>query len=102
MYLLQHEPLGQRSDVLQPTLHGMSGGRLAPPPGLVTDPRFAALARDLHPARCLAPHPGWQRLIAQAQAADGTVHAQALVLAVGLEALAIAVDDAVILAPSAH
>lgn len=80
----------------------MSGRRLAPPPGLIADPRFAALAWDLDPAWSLAPHPGWQRLIAQAQATDGTVHTQALVLAVGLEALAVAVDDAVVLAASAH
>ena len=88
--------------MLKPTLHGVPGGCLAPPPGLIADPRLAALPRDLDPARGLAPHPGWQGLIAQTQAADGAIHAEALVFAVGLKALAIAVNYTVVLTTSAN
>lgn len=76
--------------------------RLAPPPGLVADPLLAALAPHFEPTRVLAPHPGGLRLRAQRHAADGAVHAHALVFAAGLEALTVAVDHAVMLAASSR
>lgn len=72
--------------------------RLASPPRLVADPLVAAAPRDLDPERRPAPDAGGPRLRAQPHAADGAVHAHALVLAAGREALAVAVDDAVVLA----
>lgn len=80
------------------TLYGVPRRRLASPPWLVTDPLLAALPRDFDPAWRLAPHARGLRLCAQPHAADGAVHAHALVLAARREALPIAVDDAVMFA----
>lgn len=80
------------------TLDGVPRRRLASPFRLVADPLLAALTRDFDPARGLAPNARGLRLRAQPHAADGAVHAHALVLAAGREALAVAVDDAVVLA----
>lgn len=76
--------------------------RLASSPGFVADPLLAALSPDLDPARALAPHPGRLGLRAQGHAADGAVHAHALVFTAGLEALPVAVDDAIVLAARPH
>lgn len=81
------------------TLYGVSRRCLAPPSGLIADPLLAALSRDFDPPGRLAPHARRLRLCAQPHAADGAVHANTLVLAAGREALAVAVDDAVVLAP---
>lgn len=80
------------------TLYGVPRRRLASPLRLIADPLLAALPRDFDPARCLAPHARGLRLGAQAHAANGAVHAHALVLAVRREALPVAVDDAVMFA----
>lgn len=80
------------------TLYGVPRRRLASLPWLVTDPLLAALPRDFDPAWCLAPHARGLRLCAQTHAANGAVHAHALVLAARREALPIAVDDAVVFA----
>lgn len=76
--------------------------RLAPPFGLIAYPLLAALAPHFDPARSLAPDARRLRLRAQRHAADGAVHAHALVLAAGLEALPAAVDHAVVLAACSH
>lgn len=81
-----------------PTLNGMPRCRLAPPSGLIADPLLAALTRDFDPAWRLAPHAWRLWLRAQGHAADGAVHAHALVFTAGLEALPITVDHAVVLA----
>jgi len=77
-------------------------GRLARPPGLVADPSLAALPAHLDPPGGLAPDARRLGLGAQRHAADGAIHAHALVLTAGLEALAVAVDDTVVLAARAH
>lgn len=86
----------------RPAFLGVPRQRLAPPLGLVTYPLLAALAPHLDPPRVLAPDARRLRLAAQGHAADGAVDAHALVLAAGLEALATAVDDAVVLAARSH
>lgn len=86
----------------RPALLCVPWQRLAPPFGLITYPLLAALAPHLDPARCLAPDARRLRLCAQRHAADGAVHAHALVFTAGLEALPAAVDHAVVLAACSH
>lgn len=86
----------------RPALLGVPRQRLARPLGLVAYPLLAALSPHFDPPRILAPDTRRLRLAAQRHAADGAVDAHALVLAAGLEALAAAVDDAVVLAAGAH
>lgn len=81
------------------TLYGVSRRCLASPLGFIADPLLAALSRDFDPPWGLAPHARRLRLRTQPHAADGTVHANTLVLAARREALAVAVDDAIVFAP---
>lgn len=80
----------------------MSRCGLATPFGLVTDPLLTALAPDFDAPWVLAPHPGRLRLGAQRHAANGPVHAHALVFTAGLEALPVVVDHAIVLTASSH
>lgn len=69
--------------------------------GVVADPGLAALTSDGDAARRAAPDAGRRQAGAQRHTADGSVHTHAGVLAAGLEALAVVVDDTVILAACA-
>ena len=80
----------------------MSWVGLAPPPGLITDPLLAAAPRELDPAGRLTPHPRGLGLVAERHATNGAIYANTLVLAVGLEALAVAVDNTIMLTASAN
>ena len=84
------------------TLSNVSGGGLAGPLGVITDPCLTALPWDGDTPRSLAPNTGWRQVRARRHAADGTIHTKAGVFAAGLEALAIAVDDTIILTASAN
>lgn len=84
------------------TIQSVPGGGLTRPSGLVADPLLTAATRELDAPRGLAPNQWRLRVGAQRHAADGSVHAQAVVFAAGLEALAVAVDNAVVLTAGSH
>lgn len=70
--------------------------RLARPPGLVlAHPLLAAAAGQAHAPRAAAPEARGARAQAQRRAAHRAVHARAVVLAVGLEGLAVVVARSV-------
>lgn len=79
----------------------MSWRCLAPPPGLVTDPQLTAASRDLNSLWVLAPDPGGLRLITQRHTSNRPIYTQTLVFAIGLKALAVAIDHTIVLTASA-
>lgn len=83
------------------TGHRVSRCCLAPPPGLVTDPQLAAAAGDFNSPWVLAPDPGGLRLITQRDTSDRPINTQTLVFAIGLKALAVAIDHTIVLTASA-
>lgn len=83
------------------TGHRVSRSCLAPPPGLVTDPQLAAAAGDFNSPWVLAPDPGGLRLITQRDTSDRPINTQTLVFAIGLKALAVAIDHTIVLTASA-
>lgn len=89
------------ADTWDHTGHCVAWRCLAPPPGLITDPQLTAAAGDLNSLWVLAPDPGGLRLITQRHTSNRPIDTHTLVFAIGLKALAVAIDHTIVLTASA-